>query len=153
MERLLYNKSQKIIALTEGIHDDICARGWPKSKVECITCGVDFDKLYPDPLGSAFVRQKYGWQDKKIALYFGALGEANNLPIILRSAQRLQPQQDILFILIGDGMKRVETEKQVSALGLKNVLVLPPVPKHEARLFTPFLAGRSSKHEPIPLLS
>ncbi len=135
MERLLYNKSQKIIALTEGIHDDICARGWPKSKVERITCGVDFDKLYPDTLGAAFVRQKCGWQNKKIVLYFGALGEANNLPMILRSAQRLQAQQDILFVLIGDGMKRVETEKKISALGLRNVLVLPPVPKHEARLF------------------
>lgn len=135
MERVLYNQSVKIIALTEGICDDICARGWPKSKVELVTCGVDFDKLYPDATGAAFIREKYGWQDKKIVLYFGALGEANNLPVTLRTAQRLQARQDIVFVLIGDGMKRVETEKQVSELGLKNVLVLPPVPKDEARLF------------------
>ncbi|OGB31107.1 MAG: hypothetical protein A3F78_00800 [Burkholderiales bacterium RIFCSPLOWO2_12_FULL_61_40] len=135
MERLLYNKSKKIVALTEGIRDDICARGWPKSKVELVTCGVDFDKLYPDALGAEFVRQAHGWQDKKIVLYFGALGEANNLPVTLRTAQRLQTQQDILFVLIGDGMKRVDTEKQVAELGLKNVLVLPPVPKDEARMF------------------
>ena len=32
-------------------------------------------------------------------------------------------------------MKRIETEKQVAALGLENVLVLPPVPKDDARLF------------------
>ncbi len=135
MERVLYNQSVRIVALTEGIRDDICSRGWPKSKVELVTCGVDFDKLYPDAPGAAFIRQKYGWQDKKIVLYFGALGEANNLPVILRAAQRLQAQQDIVFVLIGDGMKRVETEKQVSELGLKNILVLPPVPKDDARLF------------------
>jgi glycosyltransferase involved in cell wall biosynthesis len=135
MERVLYNQSVKIVALTEGIRDDICARGWPKSKVELVTCGVDFDKLYPDAPGAAFIRDKHAWQDKKIVLYFGALGEANNLPVTLRSAQRLQSRQDIVFVFIGDGIKRVETEKQVSALGLKNVLFLEPVPKDEARLY------------------
>lgn len=135
MERVLYNQSVKIVALTEGIRDDICARGWPKSKVELVTCGVDFDKLYPDALGAAFIRDKFGWQDKKIVLYFGALGEANNLAVTLRTARRLQTRQDIVFVLIGDGMKRAETEKAVSELGLKNVLVLPPVPKDDARLY------------------
>lgn len=135
IERVLYNQSVKIVALTEGIRNDICARGWPKSKVELVTCGVDFDKLYPDAPGAAFIRDKFGWQDKKVVLYFGALGEANNLPVTLRAAQRLQSRQDIVFVLIGDGMKRIETEKQVAALGLENVLVLPPVPKDDARLF------------------
>lgn len=135
MERVLYNQSEKIVALTEGIRNDICARGWPGSKVELVTCSVSFDKLYPDALGAAFIRNKYGWQDKKIVLYFGALGEANNLPVTLRTAQRLQSRQDILFVLIGDGMKRVATEKQVAALGLRNVLVLPPVSKSDARLY------------------
>lgn len=135
MERVLYNQSKKIVALTEGIRDDICARGWPKSKVELVTCGVDFDKLYPDAPGAAYIRDKFGWQDKKVVLYFGALGEANNLPVTIRTAQRLQSRQDIVFVLIGDGMKRVETEKQVAALGLRNVFVLPPVPKDDARLY------------------
>lgn len=135
MEQLLYNQSRKIVALTEGIRGDICKRGWPESKVELVTCGVDFDKLYPDATGAEFVRQKHGWQNKKIVMYFGALGEANNLPVILRAAQRLQAQQDILFVLIGDGMKRAETENTVSRLSLRNVLVLPPVPKEDARLF------------------
>lgn len=135
MERVLYSQSKKIVALTEGIRDDICSRGWSISKVELVTCGVDFDKLYPDAPGAAFIRDKFGWHDKKIVLYFGALGEANNLPVTLRTAQRLQSREDIVFVLIGDGMKRCEIEKQVNELGLKNVLLLPPVPKDEARLY------------------
>jgi glycosyltransferase involved in cell wall biosynthesis len=135
MERVLYNKAAKIVALTEGIRDDICSRGWPKSKVALVTCGVDFDKLYPDTLGATFIRSKYGWQDKQVVMYFGAMGEANNLPVILRTAQRLQARKDILFVLIGDGMKRLETEKQVAAMGLGNALLPPPVPKDDARLF------------------
>ncbi|MCG2576279.1 glycosyltransferase family 4 protein [Dechloromonas sp. XY25] len=135
MERVLYNQSAKIVALTQGIRDDICARGWPKAKVELVTCGVDFDKLYSDAPGAAFIRDKFGWQDKKIILYFGALGEANNISVTLRAAHRLQSRQDIIFVLIGDGMKRIETEGRISELGLKNLLVLPPVPKDDARLY------------------
>jgi glycosyltransferase involved in cell wall biosynthesis len=135
MERLLYKHAVKIVALTEGIRDDICSRGWPKNKVELVTCGVDFDKLYPDPLGAKCIRDNYGWHNKKIVLYFGALGEANNLPVIIRTAQRLESRQDIIFVLIGDGMKRVETQKKLIELGLKNVLMLPPVPKDDARFY------------------
>jgi glycosyltransferase involved in cell wall biosynthesis len=135
MERVLYNQSVKIVALTEGIRDDICSRGWPENKVDLVTCGVDFDRLYPDASGAVFIRDKYSWRDKKIVLYFGALGEANNIPVILRTAQRTRLRQDIVFVLIGDGMKRVETEQQVAALGLSNVLMLSPVPKDDARLY------------------
>ena len=135
MERVLYSHSEKIVALTDGIRVDICSRGWPQNKIELVTCGVDFDKLYPDAPGAAFIRDKFGWQDKKVVLYFGALGEANNLPIILRAAQRLQSRSDIVFVLIGDGMERGKTEGQIKKIGLNNVLVLRPVAKSDARLY------------------
>ncbi|MFM8700875.1 MAG: glycosyltransferase family 4 protein [Hyphomicrobiales bacterium] len=133
MEHILYDQSKKIVALTEGIRDDIRSRGWSGDKIELVTCGVDFDKLYPDPQGAKFIRDKLGWQKKKIVLYFGALGEANNISVTLRAAQRLQVRKDIIFVLIGEGLKRGETERQVKELSLENVLLLPPVPKDEAR--------------------
>ncbi|MEO8544343.1 MAG: glycosyltransferase family 4 protein [Betaproteobacteria bacterium] len=133
MERLLYDQSARIVALTEGIRADICARGWDAGKIELVTCGVDFDRLYPDVTGGASIRDKHGWQDKKVVMYFGAIGQANNIPVILRLAYRLRERRDLLFVLVGDGIKRQITEQQVSSEGLSNVLVLPPVPKHEAR--------------------
>jgi len=135
MERVLYNQSRRIVALTEGIRDDICARGWAEAKVELVTCGADFDRLYPDPPGAALIRARYGWESKKVVLYFGAMGEANNIPVILRVAARLRERQDIVFVLVGDGMKRGLTEQHVARHGLSNVVLLAPVPKHDARQF------------------
>ncbi len=135
MERLLYDHSSKIIALTEGIRDDICNRGWPEEKVELVTCGVDFAQLYPDAEGGNLIRQQQGWTDKKVVMYFGALGEANNIPVILRAAENLQGQEDILFVLVGDGLKRAAIQKQVSEDNIDNVVVLPPVPKDKARVY------------------
>ena len=135
MEKLLYNQSSRIVALTQGISDDISSRGWPKTKIELVTCGVDFNRLYVDIPGAEFTRARYGWQGKQVVMYFGAIGEANNIPVILRAARRLRARGDILFVLVGDGMKRQATEQEVVTEGLENVLVLPPVPKDDARLF------------------
>lgn len=135
MERVLYNQSSQIVALTEGIRNDICSRGWPQHKVSLVTCGADFERLYPDPDGGALVREKYAWQGRKVVMYFGAIGEANNIPVILRLAARLRSREDLVFVLVGDGMMRQKIESQVAAEGLGNVQILPPVPKSDARTY------------------
>ena len=135
MERLLYNHSDKVVALTEGIRKDICARGWPETKIVSIPCGVDAGFLYPDAEGGRHIRERYGWTDKKIVLYFGALGEANNIPVILRAARQLKNRDDILFVLIGDGMMKESIERTRAEQNLDNVVIMPPVPKSEARFY------------------
>lgn len=135
MERTLYNRSARIIALTEGIKADILGRGWSESKVELVTCGVDFDRLYPDDQAGEKTRALHGWQGKKVILYFGALGDANNIPVILRAAKNLRNHDDIVFVLVGNGMKRAEIEATLRHDRLLNVQVLPPVPKTEARQY------------------
>ncbi|MEF8729097.1 MAG: glycosyltransferase family 4 protein [Accumulibacter sp.] len=135
MERQLYDQSARIVALTEGIRDDIHTRGWPQEKLEVVTCGVDFDRLYPDPLGAAQTRRALGWGGRKVVLYFGALGEANNIPVILRAARSLRERGDILFVLVGDGLRRGAIEDEVAAGKLANVVVLPPVAKDQARVY------------------
>ena len=135
MEKVLYNNASKIIALTDGIRRNICERGWPSEKVELVTCGVDLNKLYPDTDGRNVIRDKYGWDNKNVVMYFGALGEANNIPVILRAAEDLQTNTDILFVLVGDGMKRREIESEVKDKQINNIVMLPAVPKENARLY------------------
>lgn len=135
MEKCLYDHAHGIIALTEGIRDAICRRGWPREKVSVVPCSVDSSILFPDANGGARTRNQHGWAGKKIILYFGALGEANNLPVILRTAEHLREDKGILFVLIGDGMLCQATEHKRKRLGLNNMVIMPPVPKKEARLY------------------
>ncbi|MCM8612122.1 glycosyltransferase family 4 protein [Accumulibacter sp.] len=135
MERQIYDQSARIVALTEGIRDDIRARGWPEEKLEVVTCGVDFGRLYPDPQGAARTRRTLGWEERKIVLYFGALGEANNIPVILRAARSLRERSDVLFVLVGDGLRRTAIEQEVADGGLTNVSILQPVAKDLARVY------------------
>jgi glycosyltransferase involved in cell wall biosynthesis len=135
MEGWLYRRARRIVALTEGIRADIAARGWPLEKMDFIPCGVDLALIHPDPAGAAAIRARHGWEGRRIALYFGALGEANNLPVVLRAAARLRGHPGLLFVLVGDGMKRQALEEERQAQGLDNVQILPPVPKEEARFY------------------
>jgi glycosyltransferase involved in cell wall biosynthesis len=132
MERFTYNHSRQIVALTEGIRDDVVGRGWPADRVHTLACAVDTRCLRPDPQWRAEVRARHHWEAQWVALYFGALGEANNLPVMLRVAQRLQGTPGIRIALAGDGFRRDWLMAEVERLGLNNVEVLPAVPKDQA---------------------
>jgi glycosyltransferase involved in cell wall biosynthesis len=135
MEKILYNQSYKIIALTEGIKNDICRRGWIDKKVVLVNCGVDINKLYPDDESRVQIRKMYNLENKKIILYFGALGEANNIGVILRAAKLLKSHEDICFMLIGDGMQSQQIMEKMKELDLENVILHKPVPKDQARAY------------------
>lgn len=135
MEKFIYNHSQAIIVLTQGINDDLIKRGWDQKKIFFIHCGVDFDKIYPDHKAGQELRLKKNWINKNVIMYFGALGEANNLDVILRSAVNLKGRNDIVFVLVGDGIRKEKLKIDVAALKLNNLEILPAVSKTEARQF------------------
>lgn len=129
MERCIYNRASAIVALTQGIANDIVRRGWPAEKVHQLSCAVDTSQFAPDDSARLELRRARGWDDCFVLLYFGALGEANNLPVLVRAAERLRGRQDIRIVVVGDGFRRAWLQEQVRTLGLDNVQVLPPVPK------------------------
>lgn len=135
MERFLYNKAYKIITLTRGIKNYLLNIEIPEAKIAFIHCGVNLAKMYPDYNAGIRVRSQYGWESKKVVMYFGALGEANNIDVIIRAASDLKYNKDIIFVLIGDGIRREKIIQEVSNLKLENVLVLPALPKSEGRKF------------------
>jgi glycosyltransferase involved in cell wall biosynthesis len=135
MERCIYDHSCGIVALTQGIASDIVRRGWRADKVHPLPCAVDTTQFLPDPAAREQLRAARGWSDDFVLLYFGALGEANNLPVLVRAAQRVAQRPRIRIVIVGDGFRRPWLEEQVRSLGLANVQVLPPVPKAQAPAF------------------
>jgi glycosyltransferase involved in cell wall biosynthesis len=73
-------------------------------------------------------RKKLNWENKFVITYVGAHGVANGLDQILE-AGKLLSDTNILFVLIGDGMKKKELQNKVEKLNINNVIFLPPVPK------------------------
>jgi glycosyltransferase involved in cell wall biosynthesis len=75
------------------------------------------------------VKEEIG--DKFIILYVGAHGVANHLIQVLDVAEKFRNKPEVLFLLIGDGMKKKELVEEASNRQLNNIKFLDAVPKTE----------------------
>ena len=92
LERFVYARSQRLIALSPGIQSAL-----PPGKSVLVPNSADLDLFDPAPPGEPFQ-----------VSYFGAMGEANDLTAVSEAA-RLVP--DVTFVLMGDGKRRAELER------------------------------------------
>jgi glycosyltransferase involved in cell wall biosynthesis len=128
LERFLYRRADRLVVNSPGFIDHVRARG--AKQVDLVPNGVEVTMFDPDSSGTPF-RQAHGLEGKFIALYAGALGLSNDLGVVLEAAARLRDEAGIAVVLLGDGKERPALEQQAQALGLRNLLFLPAVPKDE----------------------
>jgi glycosyltransferase involved in cell wall biosynthesis len=73
--------------------------------------------------------KKYELEDKLVFGYAGNIGSAQGVDIITKAAGRTKELNDIVYLIIGDGIERIKLENDIKKMELKNVLLLPPVNK------------------------
>jgi glycosyltransferase involved in cell wall biosynthesis len=131
LEYRLYKYSKKIVVLTPAFKENIEKR-YPEfiGKIEIITNGADFSIMVKEHKGSE-LREKLGWTDKKVFTYLGAHGVANDLMQVVEAAKAFKDDEQIHFVLIGDGMQKKLLKQKASEYNLKNIEFIDSVPKHE----------------------
>lgn len=131
LEKNLYRNAEKIVVLTPAFKKDI-KRRFPEhtDKIEVITNAADFDLMQPSDKHN-WVREKYGWNEKKVFAYFGTHGLANDLIQVVEVANRMKKNTDILFVLIGDGMQKPLLKEKVAEYGISNIQFIDSVPKNQ----------------------
>lgn len=131
LERAIYRRSQHIIALSPGIRQGVIDAGVAPEKISVIPNAADLDLFHPQRDGQHW-RQQLG-NPPFLVLYFGTMGEANDLSQVIEAARVLQHQgrDDILIVLAGQGRQRSWLEEQSRHYGLRNVRFLDPLSKAE----------------------
>ncbi len=131
LELFLYRKSAGIVAVTQGVRNNIVSKGVSAEKVTVITNGVDSDIFFPQPK-NGMLAEKLGIRETTFTvIYVGTLGLLQDLSLIAACAERLKPYGDIMFLIVGSGAKRDEFVSMIKSRGLANVKVLPAVPQRE----------------------
>ena len=97
LERQVYKRARRVIALSPGIRDGVIGAGVPAGKVLLVPNASDLDLFQPAHPPERF-----------LVSYFGTMGEANDLSLAIEAA-RLLP--DVPFVLMGDGKRRAELER------------------------------------------
>jgi len=130
LERFLYASCGHLLVNSPAYRDYLINKGLPKDKISLIPNGVDPDMFRPDGDGK-LIRREWDLDRRFLVTYSGALGLANDIPTVLRAAQRLRERSDIRFLLVGDGKERKNLEALARKKSLVNVLFIGSRPKSE----------------------
>ena len=107
---ILYGNSMKKFALQVGIQEE---------KIEVIPTGVNVNTKNK----TGDIRKEFHInENSKIVLYVGLLNERKGIDIFINTALRLK-NQNITFIIVGDGPNRKEFEKQASLNNLTEKII------------------------------
>jgi glycosyltransferase involved in cell wall biosynthesis len=99
LERFVYRRSTRLIALSPGIRAGVLATGVAEERVALVPNASDLDLFDPAPREPG---------DRFTVSYFGTMGEANDLSAAVEAA-RLLPEVE--FVLMGDGKRRADLQR------------------------------------------
>ena len=125
MEKFIYKKACYITVHSEGNRENIISKNINPDKVVTIPNWVDTDFIKPTKNRNNSFRTKNNLKNRFVVSFAGVMGFAQDLDIIIQCAELLKSYKNILFLLIGDGIKKNGLIKKVNDLQLNNVRFLP----------------------------
>lgn len=103
-----------------------------------ITFGLNHNKI----------RMKYGIENKFIVVFGGNMGKPQQMENVLILAEKVKAFKDIVFLLIGEGVKMDEIARLIDKQQIQNILIQRTIPKQEYQdLLSVCDVGLISLHE------
>ncbi|MBU0574190.1 MAG: glycosyltransferase family 4 protein, partial [Candidatus Margulisbacteria bacterium] len=130
IEQFIYKNSNAVTVHSEGNHQYVLSQGSAKENTYIVHNWVDTDLIRPAQKENPFSIQ-YGLKDKFVVSFAGVMGFAQGLNVVIEAAEILKDKKEIVFVLVGDGVKRPEIVEQARQLGLANVLFVKTVPRSD----------------------
>lgn len=119
LERYCYNHADAVTVLSDDLASNVAAKMDDPSKIRVIPNFVDTEVITPQPRSNAY-RREHELIDKTVVMYAGNVGLSQSLDIVLDAAAALAYEEDLVFVINGQGAARAELEKK--ARGMSNVL-------------------------------
>lgn len=131
MEKRIYNKAERIIALSPGMRNHIekLVAGIPVDLIPNMADCTFFEKV--DQKNENLVVQ-LGVKNKFVISYFGAVGPVNDLMSLIRCAE-ISVELPIRFLIMGEGIGLSDLKKYVQQQQLTNVFFIPYGSKEEVK--------------------
>lgn len=133
VEQFCYRNASTIVCLTKGIQKLIISKGVDPLRTLFIPNGVDpalFRPVAKEDRDN--IRLEYGLTNKFVLMYLGAHGLYNSLDTIILCADVLKKRDDIAFVLVGEGEKKMELMDMAHQLQLNNVVFIGTVPRSKS---------------------
>ncbi len=123
LERFVYRKADHIVAVTYSFEQHIIRKGADPSAITVIRNGVDFDVFKVQKKNQQFA-QRLGLANKFVASYVGTHGMAHGLDVILDAAELCRQDNDLVFLMVGDGAEKQRLLAEKNSRRLDNLIML-----------------------------
>ena len=126
IENFTYRNADKIIVISEDFKKNIMAKGVPEEKIEVIYNWVDEEAVVDIPREKNVLFDRYGLDRSKFYVtYNGNIGLTQNMDMLMEVAKALEANEDIHFVLVGNGAYLEQVKQIIKDRNVGNVTLLP----------------------------
>ncbi|OGG38297.1 hypothetical protein A3I34_01375 [Candidatus Jorgensenbacteria bacterium RIFCSPLOWO2_02_FULL_45_12] len=134
-EKTVYRGSSAVIVNADGIRRRLIKdKGVSPEKTVVIRNGADLD-LFSGAPNPNIIDEQYGTKNKFVVLFSGLIGLAQSPEVVIRAAELLRGEEDVVFMLVGEGVLKKQSEETAKQFGLKNVIFAGERPRSDMPMF------------------
>ncbi len=129
LEAFVYRQAAAISTIARSFQHTLVKRGVPRAKLYFTPNFVNIDFIRPMHRENEFSHE-HNLNGAFVVLYAGNVGLTQGLEILIDVAADLSPDEQVKFLVVGDGAGRAGLERAVVRSGLANFRMLPFQPSH-----------------------
>ena len=132
IENFTYRNADKIIVISQDFKKNIMAKGVPEEKIAVVYNWVDQNAVVDVPREKNILFDRYHLDRGKFYVtYNGNIGLTQNMDMLLEVAKALEANEDIQFVLVGNGAYLEQVKQIIKDRNVGNVTLLPFQPYEE----------------------
>ncbi len=121
LEKFVYRQADRIFVVTDRARENLSGKDVPRKKIEVMPHWMDesiFEAV--DHTGETLLRAELGLSDKFVILFAGNFGLVQGLDTIIKAAEILRENENIIIVLVGDGVDKERLVNLVDSHDLTN---------------------------------
>jgi len=127
-ENFAYKNSDKVVSVLPNAFEHMKNHNLIEEKYILIPNGIDVDDAEKRTRLSDDLLSKIP-NDKFLVVYSGKFGISNNIEVLLEAAEKLKYNENITFLLVGNGVEKENCQKYIAERELTNVILCEPIQK------------------------
>lgn len=128
----IFNRAEGIITLSDGMKNQL-TQYCKSDKINVIQNWTANDRIVKVPSDKNQFAEKHGLSSKFVIMYSGNIGYTHNVDVMIDLAHYLHENDQIRFLIIGEGGKKKDLEKRVKELKLNNVIFSSYLPSDQMK--------------------
>lgn len=126
IEQFTYKNADVIITISEDMERNVIAKKVDANKIKTVRNWIDVEKIIPVDRGSnSLFDELHLNKEKFYVTYAGNIGHAQGIELIVKTAELLKYNDDIKFVIFGNGSEEDKVRKQIEEKNLGNISLFP----------------------------